>query len=219
MKEMENNLVLPDFSRMCELYKEWNEKINVISRKDIDNVYEHHILHSLCIALYLKTQLPEVFAQWESGDAGAGESRLKVLDVGCGGGFPGVPLAMMFPNVEFTLCDSIGKKVRVASEVASALGLKNVTCVHSRVEELPGVWDYVVSRAVTSLDNFLPWVKGRYNCNILYLKGGDMSAELDACMQKFGDKLPQVKIWNIDSVLKDDYFKEKLVVNLGSWQK
>lgn len=219
MKEMENNLVLPDFSRMCELYKEWNEKINVISRKDIDNVYEHHILHSLCIALYLKTQLPEVFAQWESGVAGTGEGRLKVLDVGCGGGFPGVPLAMMFPNVEFTLCDSIGKKVRVASEVASALGLKNVTCVHSRVEELPGEWDYVVSRAVTSLDNFLPWVKGRYNCNILYLKGGDMSAELDACMKKFGDKLPQVKIWNIDSVLQDDYFKEKLVVNLGSWQK
>lgn len=229
-------IALPDFSRMCELYKEWNEKINVISRKDIDNVFEHHILHSLCIALYLKTQMPQVYEQWESGVAGASDggavaggrassqaSRLSVLDVGCGGGFPGVPLAMMFPNVEFTLCDSIGKKVRVASEVAAALGLKNVRCVHSRVEELPGEWDYVVSRAVTSLDNFLPWVKGRYRCNILYLKGGDMTAELDACMRKYGRCLPGVKVWNIASAVEsmpdNDYFAEKLVVNLGSWQK
>lgn len=229
-------ITLPDFSRMCELYKEWNEKINVISRKDIDNVFEHHILHSLCIALYLKTQMPQVYEQWENGVAGASDggavagdrsfsqaSRLSVLDVGCGGGFPGVPLAMMFPNVEFTLCDSIGKKVRVASEVASALGLKNVHCVHSRVEELPGEWDYVVSRAVTSLDNFLPWVKGRYRSNILYLKGGDMTAELDACMRKYGRSMPGVKVWNIasalDSMPSNDYFAEKLVVNLGSWQK
>lgn len=208
-------IALPDFSRMCELYKEWNGKINVISRKDIDNVFEHHILHSLCIALYLKTQMPQVYEQWESG--------VTVLDVGCGGGFPGVPLAMMFPNVEFTLCDSIGKKVRVASEVAAALGLKNVRCVHSRVEELPGEWDYVVSRAVTSLDNFLPWVKGRYRSNILYLKGGDMTAELDACMRKYGRCLPAVKVWNIASAVEsmpdNDYFAEKLVVNLGSWQK
>ena len=199
---------LPDFSRMCSLYTEWNARINVISRKDIDNVLEHHILHSLCIAFYLQERCPEDFARWTEGG-------VSVLDVGCGGGFPGIPLAACFPGVKFTLCDSIGKKVKVASEVAAGLGLKNVTCVQGRAEEIPGRWDYVVSRAVTSLDNFLPWVKGRYNRSLLYLKGGDITSEMEACWAKYGRRMPSADVWNISSVLNDEYFEEKLVVNLG----
>ena len=99
------------------------------------------------------------------------------------------------------------------------MGLNNVHCVHSRAEQLPGQWDYVVSRAVTSLDNFLPWVEGRYRRGILYLKGGDMTGELDACRRKYGPAMPSVRTWNIENVLKDEYYKEKLVVNLGIWQK
>lgn len=216
-----------DFGRMAQLYREWNEKINVISRKDIDNVFEHHILHSLCIAFYLEKERPEDFAAWCAGagttapaDADSGKTGpLRVLDVGCGGGFPGIPLAAMFPQVHFTLCDSIGKKVLVAREVAAAMGLKNVECVHSRVEQLPGQWDYVVSRAVTSLDNFMPWVMGRYSRNILYLKGGDMTAELEACWKKFPKKMPSAELWEVSELLKNEYFEEKLVVNLGNCQK
>lgn len=208
----------PQFVRMCELYKEWNEKINVISRKDIDNVFEHHILHSLCIALYLESERPDEYAQWVAGAVGD-QGRIRVLDVGCGGGFPGIPLATMFPSVEFTLCDSIGKKVGVAREVAAALELKNVTCVHSRVEDLPGKWDYIVSRAVTSLDNFLPWVMGRFDKSILYLKGGDITPELDACWKKFGPKTPSAHTWMISSVLSGEYFAEKMVVNLANCSK
>lgn len=211
-------MVLPDFissadfAPMCGLYREWNAKINVISRKDIDNVFEHHILHSLGIALYLKEKRPDVLARWNKGG-------VRVVDVGCGGGFPGIPLAAVFPNVHFTLCDSIGKKIMVATQVANALGLDNVTCVQSRIEDLPGRWDWVVSRAVTSLDNFLPWVFGRYNEGILYLKGGDISAELDACRGRYGSKMPSVKTWKLDSVFDDVYYEEKLVVNLGISQK
>lgn len=233
MMELPEFIKSYDFSQMCEQYRIWNERINVISRKDIDNVWEHHILHSLGIALYLQSQLPDEFARWQA-------PRVTVLDVGCGGGFPGIPLAAVFPNVQFTLCDSIGKKVRVASEVASALGLRNVECVHSRVEDLPASrrWDWVVSRAVTSLDNFLPWVRGRYTSGILYLKGGDISEELEACRKKFSVPLeasrkkfsvpcgpgkgtakgaaamPSVSTWPLSSVLDDPYYAEKLVVYL-----
>lgn len=201
-----------DFERMAALYREWNARINVISRKDIDNVFEHHILHSLCIAFYLEKEQPEAFRAWREGG-------VTVLDAGCGGGFPGIPLAAVFPDVRFTLCDSIGKKVMVAREVASAMGLKNVECVHGRVEELPGTWNYVVSRAVTALDNFLPWVYGRFDRSILYLKGGDISLELEACRRKYGSRMPSVSVWPVDSVLKDEYFREKLVVNLAVSQK
>ena len=117
------------------------------------------------------------------------------------------------------LAASIGKKIMVATQVANALGLDNVTCVQSRIEDLPGRWDWVVSRAVTSLDNFLPWVFGRYNEGILYLKGGDISAELDACRGRYGSKMPSVKTWKLDSVFDDVYYEEKLVVNLGISQK
>ena len=187
---------------MCELYRQWNERINVISRKDIDNIYEHHILHSLCIAFYLENCRPEEFELWQRGG-------LQVLDVGCGGGFPGIPLAAVFPDVHFTLCDSIGKKVRVAGEVASALGLSNVECVQARAESLEGNWDYVVSRAVTSLDNFLPWVYGRYSRSVLYLKGGDISPEIEACARVFGRRMPSVQCWDIANVLHDEYYSEK----------
>lgn len=203
---------LPDFSDMVSLYREWNEKVNLVSRKDIDNLYEHHILHSLCIAFYLESCRPDEFALWRSGP-------LKVLDVGCGGGFPGMPLAALFPSVRFTLCDSIGKKIKVASAVASSLGLDNVECVNCRMEELDGHWDYVVSRAVASLDVLLPWVRGRYGRSLICLKGGDLSAELDACAKKMRDAMPVVDVWKISNVLEDEYYAEKSVVNLVNCQK
>ena len=197
-----------DFAPMCEQYRIWNERINVVSRKDIDNIFEHHILHSLGIALYLQKECPEEFGKWISGG-------VSVLDVGCGGGFPGIPLAAVFPETHFTLCDSIGKKVRVAQEVASALGLKNVECVQSRAEELQGRWGYVVSRAVTSLDNFLPWVRGRYDESVLYLKGGDLAEELAACRKKFGKSMPEVQQWLLSGVFEDEYYSEKKVIRVG----
>ena len=126
-----------DFARACELYEEWNAKINVISRKDIDSVFEHHFLHSFSIFEYLISR-------------GEPTEGLDILDVGTGGGFPGVPLAMIMPSCRFTLCDSIGKKVKVAQSVSDGLGLKNVTCVNARAESRDGEYDYVVSRAVTS---------------------------------------------------------------------
>ena len=190
-----------DFSRACELYADWNSKINVVSRKDIDCLYEHHILHSLAILEYLKAK----GAEWEN---------LSILDVGTGGGFPGVPLAMMMPSCRFTLCDSIGKKIKVAGSVAEGLGLKNVTCVNARAETLEGVYDYVVSRAVTSLENFYPWVRGKYSKSILYLKGGDVLEEISALQVKY--KIPSDKftVWPVSNWLEDEYFREKFVIEI-----
>ncbi len=158
------------FRKMEPAYREWNSKINVISRKDIDNLYDHHILHSLAIAEYLKERKPEVYQDFLS--AGSG---LEILDLGTGGGFPGIPLAVLFPGVSFVLCDSIKKKTLVASEISRNLGLTNVTVVNARAESLGMQFDYVVSRAVASLEDFYPWVKGRYSKSILYLKGGDVN--------------------------------------------
>lgn len=182
------------FDRLFSLYEDWNSKINVISRKDMDNFYMHHALHSLAIA---KFPLPD----------GA-----KVLDVGTGGGFPGIPLAIMFPNVHFTLCDSIGKKIRVATEVAAALGLENVTTVCSRVEALPEKYDYIVSRAVTELKNFIPWVKGRYSQEMIFLKGGDTNVEISECAKalKLSQKL--FKSVNISDFFNEEYFGEKRII-------
>jgi len=189
----------------CEgLYRDWNAKINVISRKDIDALYDHHILHSLAIARYLLTVpgLPESF------------SRSRVLDLGTGGGFPGIPLAILFPEASFTLCDSVGKKTRVAGAVAEALGLENVTVVNARAETLPGGFDWVVSRAVASLTDFYPWVKGKFSRGILYLKGGDVVEEIAEVMGR--NRLPKgsVHTWSVDSWLHSPYYAGKLVVHL-----
>lgn len=221
---------LSRFEDMEGLYREWNSKINVVSRKDIDNLYEHHVLHSLGIALYLKFRRPDVLRMWggESllggrevfGDEALTENAVgdgvscTVLDLGCGGGFPGIPLATLFPEVKFTLCDSIGKKVTVAREVAAALGLENVETVNSRAETLPVAFDYVVSRAVTSLDKFLPWVKGKWRRDIFYLKGGDLVEEIAMAMGKFRLPKGSVGVWPISSVLHDEFFTEKMVIDI-----
>jgi len=191
-----------DFSQALDLWKEWNDKINVVSRKDIDKLFEHHILHSLAIEEYLSR-------------TGRSLSGSKVLDLGCGGGFPGIPLAMTVPDAEFTLCDSIGKKVKVAQAVADGLHLKNVNCVNARAETLEGPFDWVVSRAVTSLDNFYPWVKGKYRKGILYLKGGDILSEVSELSRKCKVNPGKVAIWPISSCLDDEYFQEKYVVEIS----
>ncbi|MBQ3846584.1 MAG: 16S rRNA (guanine(527)-N(7))-methyltransferase RsmG, partial [Bacteroidales bacterium] len=136
------------FLMMDSLYRDWNSKINVISRKDIDNLYSHHILHSLAIARYLQLR-PEMEEKFRNS---------SVLDLGCGGGFPGIPLAVMFPDAHFTLCDSVGKKTIVASGVSESLGLENVEVVNARAESLGRQFDFVVSRAVASLQDFYPWI-------------------------------------------------------------
>ena len=185
------------FEAMEALYLDWNSKINVISRKDTGGFYLHHVLHSLA-----KAKTPD-FAP-----------GTRIIDVGTGGGFPGIPLAVMFPQCGFTLVDSIGKKIKVASAVASALGLENVTAVNDRVENLSGKFDFAVSRAVTSMDNFMPLVRGRIipgGCStlpngVLYLKGGDLSSELR--------NFPKSRIYNISSFFNEEFFETKRVVYL-----
>lgn len=197
------------FRKMEPAYREWNSKINVISRKDIDNLYDHHILHSLAIAEYLKERKPEVYQDFLS--AGSG---LEILDLGTGGGFPGIPLAVLFPGVSFVLCDSIKKKTLVASEIARNLGLTNVTVVNARAESLGMQFDYVVSRAVASLEDFYPWVKGRYSKSILYLKGGDVNEEISFLMAKCRMARGTVSTWRVDSWLEDPYFESKFVLEI-----
>jgi 16S rRNA (guanine527-N7)-methyltransferase len=224
-----------DFAQAIALWREWNAKINVISRKDEDGIFAHHILHSLAIAEYLELFYSSMAGNalnnsnlatclpLENGGEGCGEIADRqafschntFLDVGTGGGFPGIPLAMVMPEAKFTLCDSIGKKVRVAQAVADGLGLKNVECVNARVESLQGQWDWVVSRAVTSLENFYPWVKGRYRNSILYLKGGDVGVEIAALQKKYHVPSANIRTWKIDSWLKDEYFAEKYVIEIS----
>ena len=193
------------FEMLTSLYEDWNSKINVISRKDIDKLQLHHVLHSLAIAKFAV-------------QAGFFTPGTKVMDVGTGGGFPGIPLAIMFPEVEFLLVDSIGKKIKVVEEVAKALGLENVRAVKSRAEEVGETFDFVVSRAVTDLGNFLPWVKGKYKKGILYLKGGDLNPggalyqEIENAASKCGISKKTITFCSIDEWFADEFFKEKRVI-------
>lgn len=215
------------FRLMDAGYRDWNAKINVISRKDIDSLYDHHVLHSLAIAEYLRTQRPEVYSMFtaplqegsvapvsSSTNVNASRAGLRVLDLGTGGGFPGIPLAVMFPNVRFTLCDSVGKKTIVAREIANMLGLDNVEIVNARAESLPGKFDFIVSRAVASLTDFYPWVKGKYSQSILYLKGGDINEEICALMSRERLRKGSVSTWPVTTWLSDPYFAGKFVIDI-----
>ena len=199
---------MEQFRLMEGLYREWNAKINVVSRKDIDELYRHHVLHSLCITAYIRENMPDVYERLRGDGPYSISEPLRILDLGTGGGFPGIPLAVMFPHTSFTLCDSIGKKITVATEVAAGLGLKNVRTVNARAESLPETFDYIVSRAVTSLDNFMPWVKGKYSEGILYLKGGDLTEEIAKARLRKGS----VSTWPISGWTEDPFFETKQVI-------
>ena len=207
---------LEQFEKMDALYRDWNSKINVVSRKDIDELYRHHVLHSLGIAAYLRLQMPDVYDRLRGEGLYSAALPMKILDLGTGGGFPGIPLAVMFPNAEFTLCDSIGKKIIVATEVSKGLGLTNGKTVNARAESLPETFDFVVSRAVTALDNFMPWVKGKYTEGILYLKGGDLAEEISTAMAKHKMRKGSVHTWPISSWTDDQFFNEKMVIYIES---
>ncbi|MDY5858817.1 MAG: 16S rRNA (guanine(527)-N(7))-methyltransferase RsmG [Porphyromonas sp.] len=189
---------IAQFARLDELYRHWNAQINVISRKDIDQLYEHHILHSLGIAQMIRFK-----------------PGTSILDFGCGGGFPGIPLAIMFPEVNFLLVDSIGKKIKVATAVAEALGLKNVRTLHGRGEEIKEKFDFVVSRAVMRLDELEPMVRNLISKEqrngmpngIICLKGGDLQSET----RKYKNK---VEIQSLFPTFAEEYFQTKKIVYL-----
>lgn len=190
-------LQIERFEALKALYDEWNARINVISRKDMDAFYEHHVLHSLALAIPM------------TGMVAAGDS---ILDLGTGGGFPGIPLAIFFEDCEFTLCDSIGKKTKVAAAVAEALKLDNVTVVNDRAENLGRSFDWVVSRAVTSLDKMLPWVKGRWDKGVLYLKGGEIDEEIDRCASRRLFDPRTLSVIDVSDFFKEEWFQEKKIV-------
>ncbi|MGY3055172.1 16S rRNA (guanine527-N7)-methyltransferase [Pedobacter sp. UYEF25] len=187
---------IEQFAALYDLYVDWNAQINVISRKDIDELYERHILHSLGIAK---------ICQFKPGE--------NVLDVGTGGGFPGIPLAILFPETGFHLVDSIGKKIKVVKEIASALNLVNVKAEHIRAEQIKNKYNFVVSRAVTRLADFYPWVQGKFKKDsinaipngILYLKGGDLTEEIKE------SKLT-VELFALADYFKEEFFETKFVV-------
>lgn len=203
---------MEQFRLMDELYRDWNSKINVVSRKDIDELYRHHVMHSLFIAAYIRTEMPDIYDRLRGEGPYSVAEPLKIMDLGTGGGFPGIPLAVMFPHAQFTLCDSIGKKIIVATEVYKGLGLQNVKTVNARAESLPETFDYIVSRAVTSLDNFMPWVKGKYSEGILYLKGGDLAEEISTAMANHKMRKGSVHLWPISNCTSDPFFDTKYVI-------
>nr|WP_321222099.1 16S rRNA (guanine(527)-N(7))-methyltransferase RsmG [uncultured Psychroserpens sp.] len=185
------------FKKLEDLYKDWNLKINVVSRKDIDELYLRHVLHSLGIAKVMR------FAP-----------NSNILDVGTGGGFPGIPLAILHPDCQFHLVDSIAKKLKVVNEVVEGLGLTNVRTTHSRVEDIKEQFDFIVSRAVAAMPTFVHWVKGKIakqqnnelKNGILYLKGGDLSEELEP--------YKTTTIYNLEDFFKEEFFETKKVVHL-----
>lgn len=191
------DIQIEQFSKLENLYKLWNAQINVISRKDIDDLYLRHVLHALGI---IKVQ--------------EFKPKSKILDVGTGGGFPGVPLAIMFPESNFYLVDSIGKKIKVVKAVADELGLKNVKAEHIRAEKVKGEFDFIVSRAVTNMDDFVKWTKKKIikkqnhklKNGILYLKGGDLTEELR--------NFPKATIYNLTDYFKEGFFETKKVVHI-----
>lgn len=185
------------FAKLHDLYTDWNAKINVISRKDIDELYTRHVLHSLGIAKIMSF-----------------ESNAKVMDVGTGGGFPGIPLAILFPETSFYLIDVIGKKIKVVNEIAEALGLKNLKAEQKRANLVTEKFDFIVSRAVTNMPDFVSWVDGKIAKKqshelangILYLKGGDLKEELK--------DFPKATQYNLSDFFSDDFFETKKVVHL-----
>ncbi len=189
---------LQQYAALYDLYTDWNNKINVISRKDIENLYLHHVLHSLAIAKTITFR-----------------PGTTIMDMGCGGGFPGIPLAIMFPEAKFHLVDSIGKKVRVATEIASAIGLKNVTATHSRAQDIKEKYHFVVSRAVMQLPELVKICRkniGKEQLNalpngIICLKGGDVQAEVSPFKNI-------IEITPLESIFNEEFFKDKKVVYL-----
>lgn len=192
------DLQLKQFGQLDELYRFWNSQINLISRKDIDNLYVHHVLHSLSLAKVITFN-----------------PGTKIMDVGTGGGFPGIPLAIMFPEVQFHLVDSIGKKVKVVKEVTTALGLANVTSEQERVETVRDKYDFIVSRAVTTLPEFYKWVENKFlkrrnnkvQNGIFYLKGGDLTSETEPFKKR-------VTVFSISDIFSEEYFETKKIVYL-----
>ena len=190
------DIQLQHFAALKQLYTEWNEKINVISRKDINNFYEHHVLHSLAIA-----------TQFEF------KKGAEIIDLGCGGGFPGVPLAIFFPETQFYLVDSINKKLKVANEIATAIGLQNITTQHTRAEEIKNrKFDLVVSRAVAPLKDLWFWSKpllkkGGSPNGLICLKGGDLTTEI------FESKC-RPRIWEIEKIFPEPFFKDKFLLHV-----
>ena len=194
--DLSDNQIL-QFQKLQSLYEDWNAKINVISRKDIDELYTRHVLHSLGIAKII---------EFRPGS--------KIMDVGTGGGFPGIPLAILFPEVDFYLIDVIAKKIKVVNEVASGLGLKNVKAEQKRAELVKQEFDFIVSRAVTNMPDFVSWVDDKVSKKqnhelangILYLKGGDLTEELKA--------FPKATEYNLSDFFTDEFFETKKVVHL-----
>ena len=195
---------LAQFEILPSLYEGWNEKINVVSRKDIANIFERHILHSLAIAKVCKFK-----------------PKTEILDVGTGGGLPGIPLAILFPETNFTLVDSIGKKIKVVNEIKDTLGLTNIKAYHNRVESVENKYDFIVSRAVTSMPEFINWVKNKISPiqyhdvdnGILALKGGDLSEEFQPLIKGKGKKV-KIKLYNIYEYFPSEFFETKMVVHV-----